>query len=319
MSLPFVTHEAGRRLAKRVGFEVRSCQSPVLSLTAGNHHEIDLVGSNSTSNRPCVVVHYIQYTFTALMTIPIVQGVAVSSAPTTSYSSYHGVSGSDPFSKSGGHPSDGEILVLEERRTRKFQDVGWAIAFYLHLAAMLVVLFAGLAARSGGDSAQGGSHASIIWLVTVCGIAGIVMASLALSFMFRNADILVKIALVFSVATSLAMGIFGFVIGSILLGVIGMLNFAIGICYARLVWNRLAFAAANLKTALSAIRANLGVLVLAYALTGVSFAWTMLWMLGLGASLEDNNAGLVFLLFLSFYWVHQVISNTVHVTTAGGK
>lgn len=258
------------------------------------------------------------------MTIPIVQGVAVSGGPQTSYSSYHGVTDSDPLQQPQQryHDKDsyhtGDIQVIEERRSRQFNDIGWAIAFYLHLAAMLVVLVTGLSRRTAGGGAQaGGGHGAIVWLVTVCGLAGIVMATLALSFMFRHADVLVQMALVFSVLTSLAIGILGFMTGSILMGVLGLVSFAIGICYARLVWNRLAFAAANLKTALVAIRANLGVAVIAYGLTGVAFAWTLLWMLGLGSSLQDSNAGLVFGLFLSFYWVHQVISNTVHVTTAG--
>jgi hypothetical protein len=252
------------------------------------------------------------------MTIPVVQGVAVSNGPDTSYASYHGGnSDSDPLHrKNGNYDQVADIQVLEERRPRQFQDVGWAIAFYIHLAVMLVFLFIGLA-NNNGNWAQGGSHGAVIWLVTVCGLTGIVMATLALSVMFRHADTLVQIALVFSVLTSLAIGIMGFVTGSILMGVLGLLSFAIGICYARLVWHRLAFAAANLKTALVAIKANLGVLVVAYAMTGLAFAWTMLWMLGLGSSLENNNVPLVFFLFLSFYWVHQVISNTVHVTTAG--
>lgn len=248
------------------------------------------------------------------MTIPIVQGVTVDDARaapyTQNYSSY-GASDSD-------YKDYTSVQVLEERREnvpRQFQDVCWAIAFYLHLFAMIVIISIGLANNQG--SLMEGGYGAIIWLVVVCGASAIGMATLALTFMFRNAEILVQIALVFSVCTSLAMGIVGFVTGSILMGVLGMLSFAIGICYAKLVWNRIPFAAANLQTALIAVKSNMGVAVLAYALTGVAFAWTILWMLGLGSSLDSNNMAVVFLLFLSFYWTHQVLQNTVHVTTAG--
>jgi Plasma-membrane choline transporter len=56
---------------------------------------------------------------------------------------------------------------------------------------------------------------------------------------------------------------------------------------------------------------------LAYLMLALAFGWTMLWFLGVGESLQSSNLGVVFLLFLSYYWVHQVLQNTMQVTTAG--
>jgi len=49
----------------------------------------------------------------------------------------------------------------------------------------------------------------------------------------------------------------------------------------------------------------------------LAFGWSCFWFLGFAQSLSTSNTGIVFLLLLSYYWVHQVLSNTIHVTTAG--
>ena len=83
------------------------------------------------------------------------------------------------------------------------------------------------------------------------------------------------------------------------------------------VWSRIPFAAANLNTALTAVRSNLGLTVVAYAMLALAFGWIAIWSVGLGEALSASSGAVVFLLLVSFYWVIQVLSNTVHVTTAG--
>jgi hypothetical protein len=84
-----------------------------------------------------------------------------------------------------------------------------------------------------------------------------------------------------------------------------------------LVWSRIPFAAANLVTALTAVRQNMGVSVLAYGFLTLAFAWSLLWFMGVGSALTGNQVAVVFLCFVSYYWVHQVLQNTVHVTVTG--
>jgi hypothetical protein len=93
--------------------------------------------------------------------------------------------------------------------------------------------------------------------------------------------------------------------------------FAIGVCYAKMVWPRIPFAAANLNTALSAVKANMGLTFVAYLVLLVAFGWSVFWFVGLGTAVTTSNQGVLFLLLVSYYWVHQVLTNTVHVTTAG--
>jgi hypothetical protein len=77
------------------------------------------------------------------------------------------------------------------------------------------------------------------------------------------------------------------------------------------------FDTANLVTALSAVRANMGLTIVAYGFMVLAFAWTLFWFLGVNASLSTSQGVVIFLLFLSYYWVQQVLQNTMHVTTAG--
>ena len=74
---------------------------------------------------------------------------------------------------------------------------------------------------------------------------------------------------------------------------------------------------ANLNTALTAVKSNMGLAFIAYFVMLLAFGWSCFWFLGFAQSLSTSNTGIVFLLLLSYYWVHQVLSNTIHVTTAG--
>lgn len=135
--------------------------------------------------------------------------------------------------------------------------------------------------------------------------------------MMRFPRELIKLALFFTIATSLAMGILGAMSGQILMAVFGFLNFALAICYAYFVWNRIGFAAANLNTALTAVKANMGLAVVAYFFLVVGLAWSIFWSVAAGGSMMVLGQSALFLFLVSYYWVHQVLFNTVHVTSAG--
>lgn len=94
------------------------------------------------------------------------------------------------------------------------------------------------------------------------------------------------------------------------------IQFAISCCYAKFVWSRIPFAAANLKTALTAVRANLGLIIVSFVFMAVGFGYTILWMATANVYMNTIPAS-AFFLFLSFYWTQQVLSNTVHTSTAG--
>jgi hypothetical protein len=264
--------------------------------------------------------------------IPVVQGVAVPNDQ-ASYS-YHQAESqpqsnynyqAQPQQSSGGgqytaapageYASQGELRELRQNPVKQYQDVGWAFLFIAHLAVMTVVLTMGLMSHEGSFSS--GSYGNIIFMVAVTGCSAIGLATAALSFMMNNAVVLVKAALIFSVLCSLAAGIAGFMFGSLMMGILGLFSFAVGICYAKVVWPRIPFAAANLNTALTAVRQNMGLTAVAYFFLTIAFGWSVFWFLGLGDALSGTNLPIVFLLFVSYFWVHQVVTNTVHVTVTG--
>lgn len=88
-----------------------------------------------------------------------------------------------------------------------------------------------------------------------------------------------------------------------------------------------------MTTAVTAVKANLGVTGFAYLLTAAAAGWSFLWSVAfvgildrtyectenaVGAEVCSNpNYGYLFLLFLSFFFGHQVIQNSVHVTVCG--
>lgn len=111
-----------------------------------------------------------------------------------------------------------------------------------------------------------------------------------------------------------------------------MIFFSCFLCYARAVWSRIPFASVNLLTACTAIKKNCGVVIVAYFFVALAFGWTILWSISLMGVWEQVvetevqvgeyqqnsvNYGYLFLLFLSYFFTHQVIQNTMHVTVAG--
>lgn len=93
------------------------------------------------------------------------------------------------------------------------------------------------------------------------------------------------------------------------------------------VWSRIPFASVNLLTACTAVKQNCGVIFVAYLYVIVAFGWSILWSIAFVgvydqviATVNGENTinyGYYFLLFLSFFFTHQVIQNCTHVTVSG--
>ena len=288
--------------------------------------------------------------------IPIVQGVAVSDPyekplPADPYSYQQPVEeGAAYYNAAPVSPE--ELRQLRQNPRKQFQDVVWAIAFVAHLVVLMVLIIMGLqSADNEFSSSSSNSFGGLFFLVGVTGLTAVGLSCVALSFMMKNTETLVQTSLIFSVVSSGVVGVVGFVLGDMILGILGVVSFLVGICYARIVWPRIPFAAANLQTAVTAIQQNMGLMAVAMGFTVLAFGWTLPWFLGLGDALAGSKLPVVFFLvriinftnrlvclewsketrgaivltfsfsrqlqFLSYYWVHQVCQNTVHVTTAG--
>merc|ERR1719276_459528 len=156
---------------------------------------------------------------------------------------------------------------------KQFNDVAFAVAFYIHLGIMAFFLITSIGAVGNGN--DGGGNSGIVFACMVCSIFACGLSTLALGFMMRFATELVKIALFFSISISLTIGIIGVLTGQLFMGIMGLLSFALGICYAYCVWHRIPFAAANLHAALVAVKANMGLMLVAYVFLAIGIVWTI--------------------------------------------
>jgi len=255
--------------------------------------------------------------------------------------------------------SGGDVLK-GEKQPSQCRDAFFALLFYAHMAAMLAVavIYGGPAlsqsSAAGGASSQGAN--GFVYLTLVVGAVCSVLSFLSLHVLTHFAKSLIQIALVGQLLVSLMMALASLFAGQLGGFVIGMIFFAIGGCYACVVWRRIPFASALLNSAVSGIRSNLGkfdtrdpqkhlvqsflILVLlsfifegvslvTYGMLAVAFVYTILWSISVAgvymAQCSDSkspddcsiNGGYVFLLLLSFFWTQQVVQNTIHVSVAG--
>jgi len=151
----------------------------------------------------------------------------------------------------------------------------------------------------------------------VTALSAIVISTGALAMMSCCLNEMIKAGLLFSVFMSLLVGMFGILNGQFWIGLFGIFSFLVGACYAKLVWSKIPFAEANLKTALVAVKANWGLGVFAYSMIILAYAWSVFWFMGFGDAIDRGNWGLLVGLLFSYYWVFNVLFNTLVVTTIG--
>jgi hypothetical protein len=250
-----------------------------------------------------------------MSTIPIVQGVTVdpTGKPSAPYQNPMAV----PMyaTEDYGGQQDGNNGMQHAKQPNQFRDVIWAVLFIAHLIpVILYALYSTTQQENGESSITIGPH---IYWISIVALVSVGLSTLSLDGMMRYADALVKTALIFSVFFSLLIGVLGAMSGNILMAILGFVSFAFGICYARMVWNRLPFAAANLRTALTAVKLNMGLVMVAYLFMALGFGWSILFFIGFGNGLQQSSVPAIFLFFLSFYWTNQVLMYTVHVICAG--
>lgn len=243
----------------------------------------------------------------------VVQGVAVS-APTT---------GGAPYGDTA------EVTTTPNPTPSKTgcNDPIFALLFYGNVAAMVVVAaMYGSAALSGGSS---DTYATFVYASIVFGGASFAASLLGLFMLLACPVLMIKAGLIFSVVVLLAWTVYAFlVLQSLFSGIFGAIFFAMTLCYVRFVWSRIPFAAINMKTGGTAVKANLGVTIFAMFFTLLSVGWLVLWSISFAGVYEStivcdaNNRcspayGVLFGLFLSLFFTQQVLQSCVHVTVAG--
>lgn len=171
---------------------------------------------------------------------------------------------------------------------------------------------------------------SVLTLVLISAIFGFVLSIASLNLMIKYAEGLIKAGLFFQLSAALLTGLSGFLLGASEILITGLIFFAFTACFACAVWSRIPFAATNLATATTAVRANSGLTFFAYVSIVVTIGWLIWWsttatatiMIVADCDAEGNcnnevNGFVLFLLLVSLYWTLQVVKNVVHVTVAG--
>ena len=181
----------------------------------------------------------------------------------------------------------------------------------------------------GGDEQVQYDMAAVWLILGVSAVAGFIISALFLSVMMRFAESLIKFALWFNIITPLFMAILALLAGAIPFALMCFVAFAFTAYYAYVVWGRIPFAAANMRTAVTAVQANFGLTFFAFNSLILGFFWTLWWAVAMSSTIyvtngcsaqgcESDPSGLVVFGFLvSYFWTAQVIKNTVHTTVAG--
>jgi len=246
----------------------------------------------------------------------VVQGTAVGNpaAAPQQQQSYAGPDYNNNNDNGGiAHPHGGE------KAETRCNDPIFALLFYACIGAIVAVAaIYGPAALAGTSSSSTINYEPIVVYVIIVAVISFLASALGLAVMMCIPETLIKIALIFTVIMSAVWAAMAFVSGQIGIGVIGVIFFLITCCYAWAVWSRIPFATANLVTSITAIKANLGVCAYAYIITFVAMAWSICWSVAFAGVFDltyvcddrnvcsNPNYGYLFLLFLAFFFGHQV-------------
>lgn len=221
-----------------------------------------------------------------------------------------------------------------EKQPSACRDGIWAILFYVHLGliAFASVSFIPQMAADVAEGYAGGAQRqlsvsmprmlqndngdedieidlnAIMTILAFCGIGGIFISSLAMLVMIQFAETLIKIALIFNLVVSGALALLSLAAGSAGSAIMFTIGFLFSAYYCYIVWSKIPFAASNLVTATTAVRANMGLAFFAFTNLVVTFLWSLWWaatfvsanyVLGQcdadGNCEQEINGGLVFL------------------------
>ena len=164
-------------------------------------------------------------------------------------------------------------------------------------------------------------------MVAVCsGVFAMAISTTLLGVMTYFAERFIQVALVVIIGLSFVWGTVGIGVSpKNVVPITGIIALALSVAYAILVWDRIPFAASNLVTALTAIRAFPGTLVVALSFQALGCAWCIYYsiiVIGIYDSIQDGRIVLsdrmtffaYIVLGISFYWTYQVLLVRVVVT-----
>lgn len=224
--------------------------------------------------------------------------------------------------------------VWEEKKQKSAcRDPIFAVLFYANIITMAVLAAVNGSSPFKADDDSNISYEGFMYTAFASGAFSFILSGVMFLTLLCIPGFLIKAALIFNVIATGVAAAASFVWGGTFAGIIMSIFFLLMCCYAWAVWSRIPFATANLVTGTTAIKSNFGVILLSYLSTVLAFGWTALWCTVLVGSYskqadcqinEDGveecggpNYLILFLLFISYFFTHQVLQNTTHVIVAG--
>lgn len=254
----------------------------------------------------------------------------------------------DPFQPANAHHVANDFTTTTagplraEAQQPEYRDAPFAIAFVLHVLVVLFLAFGwGMSALRHDNDVETTDNnnnnknddvvslSGLLWLCFFTSLASIAISAMSLQIMTHHSETLIQSSLIGSCCMMVFLVVAFFMDGLVVMGVLWMVMLLMTGLYAYYVWARIPAAAANLRTALSAIQTNAGVCMLAYGIAFVANLWVVVWCLAfVGVSFKEStctdgvcqshlNAFSIILLVLSYHWTSQVIKNVLHVTVSG--
>lgn len=245
----------------------------------------------------------------------VIQGTAVSAPAQTTQAVTYGAEFETPSSNN------------PEPAKTGCKDPLFAILFYCNVAALLiVVVLYGIPAMRESDSST--NYLRYVTAALVFGVTSFVAGLAGLFMLITCPALMIKVGLIFSVAVAIAYCVYAFLYLNLVFGILAVVFAALMACYARGVWSRIPFAAINMLTAATAVKANLGVTIFAIFFTILEVAWLVLWAIAMVGVYDkttkcdansqcDINYGILFGLFVCLFFTQQVLQSCVHVNVAG--
>ena len=164
------------------------------------------------------------------------------------------------------------------------------------------------------------AYQNIVKMAYTCGAFAIIVSALALAFMMAMSRRLVYVALVLSIGVSFAWGTIGIGISpKSFVPITGIIALMLTVGYMFVVWDRIPFASANLTTALTGVRDNLGLVGVAFFFQFLALVCSIYYsftFVGLHDALQNGEmidlpdhvkTGIMILLMISYYWTYQVL------------
>ena len=207
------------------------------------------------------------------------------------------------------------------------RDILFLMLFVFHLLGIVYLGNAyGYEAERYHNDADGDVtifYSNILYMVCLCGAVAVAISACMLFLFMAIAKRIVQVALIVAITLSFAWGTVGVGFSpSILVPAIGFVALLLTVAYTFIVWDRIPFVAANLDTALHGIRANLGLVLVAFCFQALSLLWSVYFgfvLVGVYDSIlvgdiefesvDVENAKVVIYigLGLSYYWTIHVL------------